>query len=103
MTASSGITKPQGERVSKRPRPPEPLPKGVEATNRRGEGRDKDQHTRCPCAPDVRLLLPAVRAGLTLDHVSEHTPDADLAARSPRTAKYLAWPVRLLMRQVPGG
>ena len=48
-------------------------------------------------------LMAAVRAGLNLEHVSEHAADAALAARSPRAAKYLGWPMLLLMKLVPGG
>jgi malonyl-CoA O-methyltransferase len=43
-------------------------------------------------------LMAAVRAGLKLEHISEHAVDAALAARSPRSAKYLDWPLLLLMR-----
>lgn len=43
-------------------------------------------------------IMSAVRAGLTLDHLSEHSVDADLAARSARAGKYLGWPLLLLMR-----
>ncbi len=46
-------------------------------------------------------LMAAVRAGLSLAHVSEHLADADLVARSPRAAKYLGWPMLLLMHLVP--
>jgi ubiquinone/menaquinone biosynthesis C-methylase UbiE len=47
-------------------------------------------------------LMAAVRAGLALEHVSEHLADAALAARSPRAGKYLGWPMLLLMKMVPG-
>jgi ubiquinone/menaquinone biosynthesis C-methylase UbiE len=46
-------------------------------------------------------LMAAVRAGLKLEQVSEHAPDAALAARSPRAAKYLGWPMLLLMKLLP--
>ena len=42
-------------------------------------------------------LMAAVRAGLKLDHMSEHEAGADLVARSPRAAKYLGWPMLLLL------
>jgi 2-polyprenyl-3-methyl-5-hydroxy-6-metoxy-1,4-benzoquinol methylase len=48
-------------------------------------------------------VMAAVRAGLTLDHLSEHAVDAALAARSPRGNKYLDWPLLLLMRLVSPG
>lgn len=40
----------------------------------------------------------ALRAGLAMDHMSEHAVDAALAARSPRSEKYLGWPLLLTMR-----
>ena len=43
-------------------------------------------------------LMAALRAGLTLQHVSEHAPDAALAACSPRAGRYLGWPMLLLMK-----
>ena len=46
-------------------------------------------------------FMAAIRAGLALEHVSEHTADAALAARSPRAGKYLGWPMLLLMRLAP--
>jgi len=47
-------------------------------------------------------LMAAVRAGLALEHVSEHAADAALAGHSPRAAKYLGWPMLLLMKLVQG-
>lgn len=38
------------------------------------------------------------RAGLPIDHISEHLVDAHLAGRSPRAAKYIGWPLLLLLR-----
>jgi malonyl-CoA O-methyltransferase len=46
-------------------------------------------------------VMAAVRAGLSLDHMSEHLVDAGLAARSARGRKYLGWPMLLLMRLAP--
>ena len=46
-------------------------------------------------------LMAALRARLTLAHVSEHSLDAALADRSPRGSKYLGWPMLLLMKLVP--
>jgi ubiquinone/menaquinone biosynthesis C-methylase UbiE len=48
-------------------------------------------------------LMGAVRAGLNLGHISEHAADAALAARSPRAAKYIGYPMLLLMKLTPGG
>ena len=47
-------------------------------------------------------LMAAERAGLRLEHVSEHAADAALAARSPRAGRYLGWPMLLLMKLAPG-
>jgi ubiquinone/menaquinone biosynthesis C-methylase UbiE len=43
-------------------------------------------------------VMAAVRAGLRLDHLSEHAVDEELAARHERAGKYLGWPILLLMR-----
>jgi SAM-dependent methyltransferase len=43
-------------------------------------------------------VMGATRAGLRLDHLSEHTVDAALAARYPRAEKYVGWPMLLVMR-----
>jgi malonyl-CoA O-methyltransferase len=48
-------------------------------------------------------VMAALRAGLALDHLSEHAVDTTLAARSPRGNKYLGWPLLLLMRFVCPG
>jgi len=46
-------------------------------------------------------VLAATRAGLSIDHMSEHVVDEELAARSPRARKYLGWPLLLLLRLRP--
>jgi malonyl-CoA O-methyltransferase len=43
-------------------------------------------------------VMGAVHNHLQLEHLSEHAVDAQLAASSPRAAKYLGWPLLLLMR-----
>jgi len=43
-------------------------------------------------------VMAAVYNRLQLEHLSEHAVDAQLAASSPRAAKYLGWPLLLLMR-----
>jgi malonyl-CoA O-methyltransferase len=48
-------------------------------------------------------LMAAVRASLALEYVGEYAMDATLAAQSPRAARYLGWPMLLLLRLVPGG
>ena len=46
-------------------------------------------------------VVAATRAGLSIDHMSEHVVDEALAARSPRARKYLCWPLLLLLRLRP--
>jgi malonyl-CoA O-methyltransferase len=46
-------------------------------------------------------VMAAVRAGLVLDHLSEHAVDQALADRSERAQKYLDWPLLFLMRLAP--
>lgn len=43
-------------------------------------------------------VMAAVQAGLHVADMGEHAVDAALAARSPRSAKYLDWPVLLTFR-----
>jgi 2-polyprenyl-3-methyl-5-hydroxy-6-metoxy-1,4-benzoquinol methylase len=43
-------------------------------------------------------VMGALRGGLMLDAISEHVVTEALVARSPRSAKYLGWPLLLLMR-----
>lgn len=40
----------------------------------------------------------ALAARVAIDHLSEHAVDEPLAARSPRAAKYLGWPMLFLLR-----
>jgi ubiquinone/menaquinone biosynthesis C-methylase UbiE len=59
----------------------------------------------CPAGYTHRMsdyLMAAIRASLTLEHVSEYAVDDALAARSPRAGKYLGWPMLLMMKLVPG-
>jgi malonyl-CoA O-methyltransferase len=44
------------------------------------------------------LAMAALRAGLAIEHLSEHAPDAELAARFPRAQKYVGWPMLFLMK-----
>lgn len=46
-------------------------------------------------------VLAAVRAGLTIDHMSEHAIDDEVIARSPKSEKYKGWPILLMMRLLP--
>jgi len=46
-------------------------------------------------------VMAAIGAGLTIDHLSEHAVDEAMAARSARAAKYLNWPMLLMMRLRP--
>ena len=43
-------------------------------------------------------IMAGLRAGLSLEHVSEHVVDEALATRSARARKYLGWPLLLLMK-----
>jgi malonyl-CoA O-methyltransferase len=47
-------------------------------------------------------VMAAVHANLRLAHMSEHAVDSALAEISPRAAKYVGWPLLLLMRLNPG-
>lgn len=46
-------------------------------------------------------VMGAIRAGLTIDAMSEHAPDEALVARRPRAEKYLGWPMLLVIRLRP--
>jgi ubiquinone/menaquinone biosynthesis C-methylase UbiE len=48
-------------------------------------------------------VMAAARAGLVFDAMGEHTPDAALAERVPRAAKYVGWPLLVTMRLRRGG
>lgn len=51
------------------------------------------------CPHQITDYVTAVlRAGLHIEHISEHAVDAALVERSPRAAKYLGWPMLLMMR-----
>lgn len=43
------------------------------------------------------FVMAAVRAGLVIEHMGEHAVDDELAGRSPRAAKYLGWPMLLVL------
>ncbi len=43
------------------------------------------------------FVMAAVRAGFRLADVSEHAPDEALAARCPRAAKYVGWPMLVVL------
>jgi ubiquinone/menaquinone biosynthesis C-methylase UbiE len=43
-------------------------------------------------------VMAAARAGLHIEHISEHVMDEALAAQSPRARQYVGWPLLLLMR-----
>lgn len=61
-------------------------------------------HRVRPAAVPNRIsdyVMAAVRAGLSIDHISEHAIDPATAARSPRAEKYLGWPILFLMRLRP--
>jgi SAM-dependent methyltransferase len=43
-------------------------------------------------------VMAAVRAGFTLQGIDERAPDEALAARMPRAAKYVGWPMLVVLR-----
>mgnify|MGYP001355204692 CR=1 FL=1 len=43
------------------------------------------------------FVMAAVRAGFVPTDISEHAPDEELAARFPRAAKYIGWPMLVVM------
>lgn len=61
------------------------------------------QEVRPESSPNVisDYVMGALNAGLTIDHISEHAPDAALAERCPRAEKYVGWPMLLAMRLLP--
>ncbi|MFO0973996.1 MAG: class I SAM-dependent methyltransferase [Phycisphaerae bacterium] len=71
------------------------------------QARFTDPETGRETRPDSQphqvcdYVVAALGAGLRFDHLSEHAVDATLAARSPRAAKYLGWPMLLLMALCP--
>jgi malonyl-CoA O-methyltransferase len=46
-------------------------------------------------------VMGVVQSGLTLEHMSEHAVDEEIATCSPRSARYQGWPLLLLMRLRP--
>jgi malonyl-CoA O-methyltransferase len=44
------------------------------------------------------FVMAAVEAGFRLERVEEFSPDADVAARFPRAAKYVGWPMLVLLQ-----
>jgi malonyl-CoA O-methyltransferase len=44
------------------------------------------------------FIMAAVTAGFRPDGIGEYAPDADFAARYPRAAKYVGWPMLVLLR-----
>jgi malonyl-CoA O-methyltransferase len=48
-------------------------------------------------------VMGALGAGLGIEALSEHAPDPALAERLPRAARYVGWPLLLVMRLSPCG
>lgn len=46
-------------------------------------------------------VMGAVKAGLMIDHMSEHMADAELVRQCPRAEKHLGWPLLVVMRMRP--
>lgn len=53
--------------------------------------------------PIGAFVMAAVRAGFALATIHEVAPDAEFAERFPRAAKYVGWPMLLLLSMVAGG
>ena len=72
------------------------------------QARFEDPETGCRILPAgfpnqiADYVIGACRAGLRIDHVSEHPVDAALVEKSPRAAKYLDWPMLFLLRATRG-
>jgi len=47
--------------------------------------------------PVGAFAMAAVRAGFRLDDINEFDPDDILAARIPRAAKYVGWPMLVVL------
>lgn len=47
-------------------------------------------------------VMGALRAGLVIEHLSEHAIDEAIVRISPRAAPYLGWPMLLMMGLAPG-
>lgn len=46
-------------------------------------------------------IMAVLRAGLTIEHLSEHPIDEAITVEMPRVRKYLGWPLLLLMKLRP--
>jgi malonyl-CoA O-methyltransferase len=44
------------------------------------------------------FVMAAIRAGFHIDHISEHAPDEQFAISCPRAAKYVRWPMLVVMQ-----
>ena len=66
--------------------------------------RFTDPETRARTSPQSHpqqladYVMAALRAGLTLTHLGEHSVDDSLIAASPRAARYRGWPMLALLR-----
>jgi len=70
--------------------------RGAQARFTDPESRERVQPGSVPHALS-ELVMAAVGAGLAITRMSEHAPDEDLAARRPRAAKYLGWPMLVVL------
>lgn len=52
--------------------------------------------------PVASYVMAALDAGFRVDRIEEHRPDEAFAARVPRAAKYVGWPMLVAMRVVRG-
>ena len=43
------------------------------------------------------FVMAAVKAGFLLTDIAEHSPDSEFAAAYPRAAKYVGWPMLVVL------
>jgi hypothetical protein len=48
------------------------------------------------------MVMTAVRASFRLNDASEYAPDVEFAARHPRAAKYVGWPMLVVLSLIGG-
>ena len=89
------ITKPGGQIVATVMHPAMML-RGVEARFR-DPGTNKEVRPKSYANQLTSYFNAAAKTGLRIEHFGEHAVDAAYAARSPRAAKYIDWPMLATM------
>jgi malonyl-CoA O-methyltransferase len=74
--------------------------KGVQARFKDPATGEEIRPESCPHQMSDYVMA-AVRAGFTIDHVGESSPTEALAARVPRAARYVGWPLLLAFKLLP--